>query len=399
MENFGVTYIRKITVRGNVRNDLKKFDEHTGWFEPEREDGCSPTITNMALVLCMVLDKIPEGRLESFMYVCRTRIRTWTKADALPTSWDVNSFFSWMLTDKLQERHPHLKVLQLRDSDSDDGPWDRLWLETMRFSNLQSLGWANIAAHNVLVSLGALISSNSQTIRSLSISLRCFDQLKADYRWKSGAMREEHVSEDTPDSFLFKRLLEISHLSDGPTAMGNNRKRQLSLERLMLEKCPLDDPAHGFLSSCIDFSNLHTLSLRRCPDTGRFLESWVASTGAIKLKSLELLLETGSEGVALFLNAFTGLENLYLLLENLGGVSRTSAIFQSIYRHEETLRRLVVDFKRHGKTIGISPANMMGIKERLKIRELGIALRLEEGVRSESYRRRILLWTNINFGD
>lgn len=70
VDNFGIAYIRNITVRGNIKNELKRYDDDPRRTEPERKDECSPTIINMTLMLCMVLDKIPKGRLESFMYVC-----------------------------------------------------------------------------------------------------------------------------------------------------------------------------------------------------------------------------------------------------------------------------------------------------------------------------------------
>lgn len=69
VENVGVAYIRGITVRGNYRNNLNKYGDDPRRTEPERKDECSPTIINMTLMLCMVLDKIPCGRLESFVYV------------------------------------------------------------------------------------------------------------------------------------------------------------------------------------------------------------------------------------------------------------------------------------------------------------------------------------------
>lgn len=324
----------------------------------------------------------------------------------LLASWDVNSFFSWTLTDKLQARHPHLKSLQLRDGD--DGPWDRPWLEEMKFLDLQSLNWGNIATHEVLAGLGTLILLNARTLKSLSVSLRCYDELRDDYWGYLEGTEAEDVDEDSMGNFLprelFKKFLEAPTQPNDtvagcltPTVV--DEKRQLDLEQLLLEKCPLDDSAYGVFSSCIDLSSLQKLTLRRCPETHQFLEAWISSKDAIKLKSLEILLETGSEGIVSFLNAFTGLENLYLLFENLDNMSRLDTIFESIYHHEETLRRLVVDVKRHGKTIGISTVNVMGIKQRLKIRELGVAFKPEEGVRNEFQSRRMPLWTDDDLDD
>lgn len=411
VENVGIAYIRGITVRGNYKHNLNKYGDDPRRTEPERKDECSPTIINMTLMLCMVLDKIPHGRLESFVYVCRFGFGSEMKRkmelmDWLPTSWDVNSFFSWKLTDKLQARHPNLKKLYLRDGD--DGPHDRPWLEDMRFSNLRSLSWGNIATHEVLAGLNTLISLNAQTLKSLSISLRSFSDLKDDYWGYLDGMDEEEVDEDSLGNFLagelFKKLLEApprayDPVTNSPMQAVDKKKRQLDLENLLLEKCPMDDSTYRFLSGCVDLPNLQRLTLRRCPETHEFLDSWISSGDSIRLKSVEFLLESGSEGVVPFLNAFTGLENLYLLFENLGDMTRMGVIFESIYHHEETLRRLVIDVKRHGKTMGIPIAHVMGIKTRLKIKELGIAFKAEEGVRSEFRNRRVPGWTDDEFSD
>lgn len=63
-------YIRGITVRGNYKVNLCKYGEDLRRTIPQRKDECSPTVINMTLMLCMVLEKIPRGRLESFVYVC-----------------------------------------------------------------------------------------------------------------------------------------------------------------------------------------------------------------------------------------------------------------------------------------------------------------------------------------
>lgn len=272
----------------------------------------------------------------------------------------------------------------------------------MRFSNLQSLNWGNIATHEALAGLNTLISLNARTLKSLYISLKCFNELKDDYWGYLDSMDEEEIDEDSLGNFLpgelFKKLLEVPPRAYNPVTYSptqtDSKKRQLDLEVLLLEKCPMDNPTYSFLSDCIDFSNLQKLTLRRCPDIDQFLECWIASEDTIRLKSLELLLEGSADEVLPFLNAFTGLENLYLLFENLEDMSCMGAIFDSIYHHEETLRRLVIDIKRHGKTMGIPIINIMGIRSRLKIKELGIAFKPEEGVRSQSRNRQIPIWAD-----
>lgn len=296
-------------------------------------------------------------------------------------------------------RHPNLKRLYLRDGD--DGPHDRPWLEYMMFLNLRSLSWGNIATHEVLTSLSKLISLNSRTLQSLSISLRNFNDLKDDYWGYLDSMGEEEVDEDSLGNFVVGELFNKLRLgmpdyhSASTMGIADNSKRRLDLESLLLEKCPMDESTYCFLGCCIDLMILQRLTLRRCPDTHDFLNSWVSSGDPIRLKSVEFLLENGSEGVVPFLSAFTGLENLYLLFENLGDARPMGMIFESIYHHEETLGRLVIDVKRHGETTGIPIAHLMGIKTRLKIKELGIAFKPEEGVRSESGHRRIPNWTDI----
>lgn len=275
----------------------------------------------------------------------------------------------------------------------------------MTFSNLRSLSWGNIATHEVLTSLSVLISLNYRTLQSLSISLRNFNDLKDDYWGYLDSMGEEEVDEDSLGNFvvgeLFNKLrLETPHCHAASTMdIPDNRKVRLDLQGLFLEKCPMDDSTYTFLGSCINLLNLQRLTLRRCPETHDFLDSWISSGHPIRLKSVEFLLENGSEGVVPFLNAFTGLENLYLLFENLGDLTPMGMIFESIYHHEETLRRLVIDVKRHGETTGIPIAHLMGIKTRLKIKELGIAFKPEEGVRSEFRHRRIPNWTDLELDD
>ena len=92
-----------------------------------------------------------------------------------------------------------------------------------------------------------------------------------------------------------------------------------------------------------NLGNLRSLKLLRCPDSLSFLEAVVASCHAIRLTSFELVL--GSEtpetphALQIFLQAFKGLENLFISINNPEDIEYP--YWRSILHRRATLKRIV----------------------------------------------------------
>lgn len=116
-----------------------------------------------------------------------------------------------------------------------------------------------------------------------------------------------------------------------------------SLEALSLSALSLQS-AMDELACAFNISGLRSLKLHNCPYSSALLEATVDSSQAIKPTSLELVVDEedecfGLRAVSRCLEAFEGLQNLYILIHNPEDI--THSYWHSILHHRLTLKRLV----------------------------------------------------------
>ena len=131
--------------------------------------------------------------------------------------------------------------------------------------------------------------------------------------------------------------------------------RRLSLSSLKLSGCDLGDLFEGENLSCIEIPKLNSLSLRSCVKYNgmlRFLAS-LQSTPGVKfhLHKLDLRLRitsiSSAEALSRLLSSFSGLAEIYLLLETPLKAQRITELLQSITEHHgSSLRNLIWDVRK-----------------------------------------------------
>lgn len=116
----------------------------------------------------------------------------------------------------------------------------------------------------------------------------------------------------------------------------------LALTHLTFDNIPLETST-TFMTKFICFSSLSELRLRRCPNSGLFLEALMQSDPliTIRLKRFEYAEYTNSNMDTLnaFLKTFKGLEQLYLIFQT----SSELPDIASIIHHADTLSLLMVE--------------------------------------------------------
>ena len=136
------------------------------------------------------------------------------------------------------------------------------------------------------------------------------------------------------------------------------KKRTLYSPRWSPYHCPPLDFGYTSLdvAHALNISQLHSLTLRSCPDAGTLLKAIVDSGTPKNLSTLELVISHASDGeynkqadeewFVPFFNSFRGLRDLYLEVENGRGVAAMQRYWPSIFHHHQTLRRLVYHEQR-----------------------------------------------------
>jgi hypothetical protein len=207
-------------------------------------------------------------------------------------------------------------------------------------TNLQSLSWRGIAHLNDFDTVRKCLVLNIKTIKHLILDL--IDWTSAEhiwfrsYRWD----RDNKTFRSMPDNFFARKVLGIF---EDKTPILLESLQSLTLSALSFSVSPTE-MAHAF-----NMSNLHTLKLFNCPYSLDLLLKLANQTNdLIKCKSFELVLttagsldwdETTENAVSAFLQAFHGLEDLYLMLPE---TTKWKIILESILYHEDTLQRLVL---------------------------------------------------------
>ncbi|KAG0635533.1 hypothetical protein HOY80DRAFT_981592 [Tuber brumale] len=356
--NSGIEHIRRITVRGHW--DGGHWDGgHPIEAEPTHRAGIkndvfSPSVLNTCLLLGILLERVPRGALEHFI-------------------WDVDVSFSWRVMEKLMKYQPNIQTLDLYDGNF---TFDRQWSEsTFRFANLKNICWQNFARYDSMMSFGRLIDLNWQTITTLTFSLNNFDELVEDMIHHDGAsiFNDGGSTEESPTFLpiakrIFRKLLERPE-GEGASAgsLVPGRKRQMKLKDLALWDIPLTDMA-PLLTQIIDVPALTYLAMRGCSATDQLLNALAARGDSLSIKTFDIQYKTQPEGLVQFIQSFKGLRNLYLLLECIENTEELQNVFDSVFHHADSLRRLVIDAKEHY----LSAPNLARIRSDLKLWELGL---------------------------
>lgn len=287
--------------------------------------------------------------------------------------WDVDVSFSWRVMEKLMKYQPNIQSLDLYDGNY---TFDRQWSEsTFRFANLKNLCWQNFARYDSMMSFGRLIDLNWQTITALTFSLSDFEKLVEDMICHDGAsiFNGEGSTEESPTFLpiakrIFKKLLEKPEdegASSGSLVPG--RKRQMKLKDLALWDIPLADMA-PLLTQIIDVPSLTYLTMRGCSSADQLLNALAGKGDSLNIKTFDMQYKTQPQGLVQFVQSFKGLKNLYLLLECIENAEELQNVFDSVFHHADSLRRLVIDAKEHY----LSAENIARIRSDLKLWELGL---------------------------
>jgi len=287
--------------------------------------------------------------------------------------WDVDVSFSWRVMEKLMKYQPNIQSLDLYDGNC---TFDRQWSEsTFRFANLKNLCWQNFARYDSMMSFGRLIDLNWQTITALTFSLSNFDELVEDMIHHDGAsiFNGEGSTEESPTFLpiakrIFGKLLEKPEDEGAsPGSLVPGRRRQMKLKDLALWDIPLADMA-PLLTRIIDVPSLTYLTMRGCSSADQLLNALAARGDSLNIKTFDMQYKTQPQGLVQFVQSFKGLKNLYLLLECIENAEELQNVFDSVFHHADSLKRLVIDAKEHF----LSAENIARIRSDLKLWELGL---------------------------
>jgi hypothetical protein len=200
---------------------------------------------------------------------------------------------------------------------------ERRYVDLSAFTKLKRVSWIRLSSENELSSLHTVLPLIAHQLEELELDLV---QDRTDF-WPLNYL---------PPTSSFT----ISHiLRSGGSRLQFPKLRVLSLSRL-----PLQNSARE-LEDALDFSNLHTLKLRRCNLWEDLLRCMTESERTIQLKTFELQTDhetqstlTCYEQLAKFLRKFDGLEELFMLTAKLD----TAELWSAILGHKSTLWKLML---------------------------------------------------------
>ncbi|KAM0256121.1 hypothetical protein ACHAQJ_005208 [Trichoderma viride] len=226
--------------------------------------------------------------------------------------------------------HPLIRSLSLTtDSNcrlfSDSGGCD---IDLSRFHQLRSLSWKAPNPEN-MSTISVAIRRNSPHLQKLELDLVNWPRL-----WADLASSIVDIDEDgfEAQNFFVGKVLGQNESSTRPLLPAI---RVLSLTQI---------PLLASLAYAINFDTLVSLTLRMCPGMNNFLERVVQLRFPIKLKTLEfhatdsILGEICNETIAHFLDAFEGLEELFIYQSH---PLSTLSLWEIISVRHTTLKRFV----------------------------------------------------------
>lgn len=245
------------------------------------------------------------------------------------------------------------------------------------FPNLEYLCWQNFARYDSLNAFTQLIDLNWATLKSLTFSLLHYDDLVEDIIRHEGpeAFAGGYAEEDEPPSFLpvAKKIFRSLLGDDSETPPVPKRKRQMKLRDIALWDVPLTNVS-TLLSKIIDFSALSYLAMRGCANTHEFLNALTTRADMLSLKTFDTQYKSAPESLVNFIRSFKGLKNIYLLVECLADAQELQVIFDSVFHHADTLKRLVIEAKHESSYVYLTPENLQRIRAELELWEIGLCM-------------------------
>jgi hypothetical protein len=225
---------------------------------------------------------------------------------------------------------------------------DLIPIDLSMFNCINNLSWSSFGLEGNLDSACKLLNMVATQLEQLELDFNNWEQVPDRFNMMMAIDDVSRLDDDESQrainrSFLARRILSLSSTRTNPVFPA---LQVLSLAEVGLEEAP------SALALAFDFSTLRSLKIRHCPGWEVFLQQIVNSTQIIALKSLEIKSyiedkarnrESGTV-IAEFLEAFQGLENLFISTsDDLEPETTTDPliVWRSATRHESTLSRFV----------------------------------------------------------
>ncbi|MCJ1284960.1 hypothetical protein MMC26_004297 [Xylographa opegraphella] len=226
----------------------------------------------------------------------------------------------------LTTKQRRIECLALTTGGSDEHKIEGSYLPYLLPLNcLRSLSWKSIITVEELYELSDGLLTNSEHLSTLELDLVDFPAVLRNWR---------ECGESSRGNLVAFSVLNLER--------GQFFVRFPVLEVLRLSQVPFNFAAME-MACALNLTNLRSLKLHNCPGSFALLETASRSLQPIRLTSFELVSVEcfkDSYAVSNFLEAFTGLEELYLYLRR-REPEITGDYWPSIRHHMSSLKRLV----------------------------------------------------------
>lgn len=308
--------------------------------------------------LMPLLKQLKPRALRSFWYTSPWRI---SKLMLTSCSWDLGSCIPEEILGAdgyLSREQPELEHLSLNTGTPTDRNWVNGGFYNVKtqaaltldcFRHLRSFSWTGARMLQELTSLRLLLAANRTILETLELDFIVWHEMRA--ASGTGTWRVA-LERDLPGFFT----TYVLPLSPDPSINSFPALTTLSLTAVCFPK----NPAATF--PAFDFGQLRALKLHRCKNAHRLLRTVVEASQALKLESLDLVMDDvagkedlGVSSLTAFLQSFNSLRQLYLLITPSGRVT-TEQYFHSILFHAVTMKRLVYHDGNYPGQVSIPPS-------------------------------------------
>ncbi|MCJ1358475.1 MAG: hypothetical protein MMC33_008475 [Icmadophila ericetorum] len=298
---------------------------HDGDSELYDEEEFSFCFYNTGKEVMDFLTFVPENSLRSF-------------------SWDLGSCIPDHIfghNGALSVRQKHIEHLSLiGDPSCIDYPGRETYMDLSEFKNLKSISWKLLLYAQNNIQLSACLKANAGHLQSLTIDLGDWDEAMS--AWMLDQRNQEDLSDET-DNFFAKRILGLSPHQDNVIFPSLATVSFSSISFVNFEQA---------MFRAVNITGLHTLKLWNCERVESLLSVIIAANEPLRLKVFELVQDSdrtsdymgdpSSRILPTFLERFTGLEDLYLLLNDDEYWTAWSDIARGISHHKDSLKRLAL---------------------------------------------------------
>ena len=272
----------------------------------------------------------------------------------------------------LTNRHPKsLRNLHVKRAFSYNDDYTHLKIESFSYTSIQDSHQFQTSKHPSWLS--SLLMGNLETLRHLKLG------------------HEMSLMNEYPDIPGDINDNEIRDVSFTLSLKGSSKFKLFKLSSLHLIGIRLTSPSTGKLFRFANLQMLHSLCLESCFDTPLVL-ALLASAHGVSLKRFWLRCEGESptlrRSLEVFLNSFSGLEHLYVLLDKIETLPGSACIAST---HSKSLKTLIWEGREGprqsfsyctSKTDQLSDYGYTGfistIASCIELEELGIALNWAE---------------------